>query len=380
MNRKPKIAVIRGKYLNAYEMQFYEPLTAEFDITAFGSLLPFHSQFKFPVIKLPSPMDLPEFPFKMQILNRIFIDAQYLFGLENKLKGYDIVHSAETYYHYTIQALNAKRSGLVKKVIATVLENIPFNNESIRGRSGFKKRARFELDHIVALSGKTKESLVMEGANPDKISLISHFVDTRKFQPSESRIDNGADKKLLKILFVGRLEIYKGIYDSVAAFKNILNDGFLKNINMKLMIVGDGSQKVKLRELIQKQGIGKFIEITNVSYDEMPGIYREADIFIAPSIPTPTWQEQYNTALLEAQASGLPIVTTRTGGIPENVDNAAILINPGDIGQLTRAVKNLILNPRLRLDLALKARSRALKVHDIKIGARKLSRLYNSML
>src|SRR5690348_16401037 len=137
-----KIALVRGKFLNAYEMQIFEPLAKKYDITAFGSLYPFHNNFIFPTVKLPSPTDIPEFPKKMSVLNRLFTDAHYLYGLEEKLKEFDIVHSAETYFHYTQQALDAKKKGYVKKVIATVLENIPFNNEGILGRKEFKERAR----------------------------------------------------------------------------------------------------------------------------------------------------------------------------------------------------------------------------------------------
>ena len=76
---KPKVAVVRGKFLNKYEMQFYEPLVGQFDITAFGSLRPYHETFAFPVIKLPSPMDAPEFPYKMPILNlNIYKIEEYL--------------------------------------------------------------------------------------------------------------------------------------------------------------------------------------------------------------------------------------------------------------------------------------------------------------
>src|SRR5579859_6371060 len=156
-----KIAIVRGKFLNAYEMQSFEPLAQKYDITAFGSLKPYHQDFAFPVVKLPSPMDVPEFPKKMPVVNRLFTDAHYLYGLEEKLKGFDLVHGAETYFHYTQQALNAKKRGYIKKVIATVLENIPFNNEGIHGRKEFKKRARKELDHIIALTQRTRDALIL---------------------------------------------------------------------------------------------------------------------------------------------------------------------------------------------------------------------------
>jgi glycosyltransferase involved in cell wall biosynthesis len=328
-----KIAVVRGKFLNRYEMQFYEPLAHEFDITAFGSEKPFHEQFAFPVVKLPSPMDLPEFPYKMPLLNRVFIDAQYLYGLENRLKGFDIVHSAETYYHYTQQALDAKKRGYVKKVIATVLENIPFNNEGIWGRKAFKARARRELDHIIALTNRTKDTLLQEGADPTKITVISHFIDTKRFK----QVKHDNQKKSLTILFVGRLEAYKGVVETLIAAGKLIHDPAIKGTSLHFVFAGDGSMKNTMMELERQMGITPFITHTHVTYDEMPMLYAKADIFVAPSKASKTWEEQYNTSLLEAQASGLPIVTTQSGGIPENIGDAGLLVPPGDADALASA-------------------------------------------
>lgn len=366
---KQKIAIVRGKFLNKYEMQFFEPLTRKFDITAFGSLTSYHDKFTFPVVTLPSPMDLPNFPYKMPILNRLFVDAHYLFGFEEKLKGFDLVHTAETYFHYTQQCLNAKKKGYVKKVIATVLENIPFNNEGIRGRKRFKLRARQELDHMIALTQKTKDVLLAEGADPKKITVIGHFVDTKRFRPTPKK------HKQLTLLFVGRLEAYKGIFDFIEAAKILRRD-----FRLTFRVVGEGSEVKKIPDWIQEM---------HVTYDEMPQIYNDADIFVAPSKPciamvrgkpTATWDEQYCTALLEAQAAGLPIVTTRTGGIPENVGDAALLVKPGDVAALAASLKLFILNPALRKEYGERARKRAETVHDITIGAKKMSDLYTRVL
>ena len=69
-------------------------------------------------------------------------------------------------------------------MIATVLENIPFNNEKIWRRKAFKKRAREELDHIIALTKLTKATLIQEGTDPNKITVIGHFIDTKRFFPT----------------------------------------------------------------------------------------------------------------------------------------------------------------------------------------------------
>lgn len=378
---KPKVALVRGKFLNAYEMQLYEGLKNKYDITAFGSLTPFHDTFSFPVVKLPSPMDIPEFPKKMSVINRMFIDAHYLYGLEKKLQGFDIVHSAETYYHYTQQALNAKRKGYVKKVIATVLENIPFNNEGIWGREEFKKRARNNLDHIIALTQRTKETLILEGADEKKITVISHAINTKRFSPNPDHYKTlGKDKRSIRILFCGRLESYKGIYEILYAAKLLEEDEDLHGYTVSFTFVGDGSEKDRMLELESKLGLKKNIMHTSVSYKDMPKEYQKADIFLAPSKPTATYQEQYCTVLLEAQASALPIITTFSGGIPENVDDAAIMVGPGDFHSLKEAIKEFILSPQKRVEYAQKARKRAETVHSVEVVARKMDELYQTLL
>ena len=301
-------------------------------------------------------MDLPDFSYKMSILNRLFVDAHYLWGLEEKLRGFDIIHSAETYFHYTQQCLNARRKA---NVIATVLENIPFNNEGIWGRKKFKARARKELDHIVALTNKTRDALLTEGTDPKKITVIAHFVDTKRFVPAPMR------KTVRTILFCGRIEEYKGVFDFVEMASRLPR-------NLRFVMVGNGSQKAKLN----RPGV----ELKSVSYDDMPSLYQEADIFVAPSKPTKTWEEQYCTVLLEAQAAGLPIVTTDTGGIPENVGDAAIIVPPGDVDAITKEVKRFIDEPALRVMYSKKARNRATRVHDIAMGAKKLDLLYQKTM
>lgn len=387
----PHIAIVRGKFLNRFEMQFFEPLISQYKMTAFGSLSPFHDHFAFPVVKLISPMDLPEFPYKMPLLNRLYTDAQYLYGLEHQLHGFDLVHTAETYYRYTQQCLDAKKHGIVKKVIATVLENIPFNNEGIRGRSAYKARARNELDHIIALTRKTKEALLSEGADPKKITVIPHFVDTKRFVPRAHMAtrEHRVKERIYTILFVGRLETYKGVYDVIDALGILEKDRALSKLRVRMVFVGDGSEKQRMSDHIKLNLKNWHSSIESATYDQMPNIYQTADIFVAPSKPrvvekngtaVTTWEEQYCTALLEAQACGLPIVTTFSGGIPENVGTAALLVPPGNFRALADQIKVLLLSSSTRRIYAKRARDRAVRVHDVLYGAQQLSAVYDAVL
>lgn len=378
---KPKVAIVRGKFLNKFEMQSFEPLNKKFDITAFGSLTPFQDNFVFPTIKLASPMDIPDMPLKMPIINRMFVDAHYLYGLEEKLKGFDIAHSAETYYRYTQQCLDAKRKGYVKKVVVTVLENIVFNNEGIWGRKAFKRRARNDADMFIALTQKTKDVLLEEGTDEEKIVIIGSGINTQRFRPGKRLEKSFMQKsKEIIILFVGRLEKYKGIYETINAFNMLLIDEDLKEYQLKLRVIGDGSEKQFLQRLEKNLGIDKHVEHATSSYDEIHTVYQNADIFVAPSYDTPTWTEQYGYMLLESQATGLPIITTDAGSISEVIGDGALQIQQRTADELYVELKNLILHPSERVSLSRRARKRAIAVHDITRKAEQIEKVYNALL
>ena len=373
-----EIAIVRGKYLNQYEMQSFEPLAKKHHLVGFSSLRPFHDKFSFPVVKLPSPMDIPDFPFKMPILNRLFIDGQFLFGLEEKLRGFDICHSAETYFGYTQQCLNAKKRGYVKKVVTTIWENTPFANEGIWGRKKFKERARREVDHFICVSKMAKEALLLEGCREGKITVIPPGVDVKRFKPGPK--NPWPKTRKVRVLFVGRLEFEKGACDFLFAAKGLVEDKDLENYNLIFTMVGQGSLKRRLLVLEKRLGIKDKIIHKIVPYQEMPREYRGADIFVAPSKPSQTWREQFSMVLLEAQASGLPIVTTYCGAIPENVGKAALVVSPGEAVEIKEAIKKLILNPNLAKEIGLAAQKRAVGFFDAEEQARKIEKVYHSLL
>src|SRR5205823_2325911 len=140
-------------------------------------------------------------------------------------------------------------------------------NEGIPGRKKFKRRTRQELDHIIALTQRTKETLILEGADPQKITVISHGINTRNFKP---HVTFGTTKKKIHILFAGRLEVYKGIYEVLYAAKKLLTDKDLKKYFLIFSFVGNGSQMKRMIEMEHKLGIEKFIVHRQVSYDKMP--------------------------------------------------------------------------------------------------------------
>jgi len=181
-------------------------------------------------------------------------------------------------------------------------------------------------------------------------------------------------------MFSGRLESYKGVYEVIGAAQRLIRDRELHDYQLSFRFVGDGGEKNRLLKLEKDTGLHSYVIHKQIPYEDMPGEYQHADIFVAPSKATPIWQEQYCTALLEAQACGLPIVTTDSGGIPENIGQAGILVPAADTNALVRALKKFILNPDLRIRYGSAARKRAVTIHDVHIGTKKLSDLYRLLL
>lgn len=361
---KDKIAIVRGAFLNPFELQNYYPLKNKYELRAISSLHPISEAIEIPLTKTFSFTDLPNFPFKYQILNRLTVDAHYLFGLEQLLRGFDIAHVAETYYNYTRQAVNAKKKGAVKKVISTAWEVIPGNNEGIWGRRRFKRIAYEGIDHFIAVTELAKKALLEEGVEEDRVTVIPMGVDLKRFRPGR-RADTGP----VRILCVARLVVEKGTGELVEAFSALRK----KYPDLELALVGEGPLKNKYARV-------SGIIFQPLPYQKIEKAYQEADIFCLPSKTTKYWQEQYGLALIEAMACGLPIVTTQTGAIGEVCGEAAIYAKPGAANDLQLKLEGLIINTSARITLAKKARARAEARYDHRVIAKKIDALYQKVL
>jgi glycosyltransferase involved in cell wall biosynthesis len=359
-----KTIIVRGAFLNPFELQNYYPLRQRLNITAVSSKFPISDKIDLPLTKLWSPTDIPNIPFKYPILNRLFTDAHVLFGLEKVIKGADIVHVAETYYRYTHQAVMAKRRGLIKKIISTVWEIIPHNNEGLKGRKRFKKLARENIDHFIAVTELAKKSLMKEGVAEEKISVVGIGVDLKKFKPET----NKRNKRDLNILCIARLVPEKGVEDLLKSFVEIIR----KNNNVHLTFIGKGPLRGDLTGF-------KNVSVKQVPYGRIVSEYNKADIFCLPSRVTKTWEEQYGMVLVEAMACGLPIVTTNTGAIAEVCGNTALYAKQQDPESLKTNLEKLLYNSELRQNMGKLSRKRAIEYFDREKIAHKIENLYHKV-
>jgi len=381
-----KICLVRGKYLNNFEGQNYLFGKNDIQLTAVSSLFPLNRNFPFPVKKLVSPVDFPLFGREIKYFaNRLLGDSQFLIGLEQLAGRFDIFHAADAHYYYSYQLAKLRQKNLIKKLLLTSWETIPFNNESVYKKKQIKYFTLKNTDHFISHTDKAKNALIKEGIDNNKISMIRLGIDLTRFKPKidkTTRLRNFVKKNNITLLFVGRLVEEKGILDLYKAFKKISH--FAKasrdKQNIKLKIIGDGPLKNKIQYLINKDKLTNSVSLEIKDYKEMSQVYQKADIFVLPAKRTKTWEEQYGMVLVEAMASGLPIVAYNTGAIAEIVEDAGILIREGDSEKLVTTINRLIEVGGLRVKLGKMGRRRAEVMFDAGKTAKKITEIYRRIV
>ena len=208
-----------------------------------------------------------------------------------------------------------------------------------------ERRARKLHGHI-AVSKPAKD--YVSKFVPGDYEIIPNGVDLTYFKPDVPLIDKYCDGKL-NIVFMGRLEFRKGINYLLKAFVEIKRE----MPNTRLIICGPGTRLRKRYETWVKDVRLQDVVFTGlVNYDEQPSYYRTADIFCAPA----TSHESFGLILLEAMATGRPIVATNIDGFATVVTNGeeGLLVPPMTVHPLAHALLTLLNDKQLRLQMAQK--------------------------
>jgi glycosyltransferase involved in cell wall biosynthesis len=221
---------------------------------------------------------------------------------------------------------------------------------SFRGDDGYLARDRWlwrvltkwvsaRASAIAPVSEEIRTILVDLGIPAHKIHLPRFGVDTEMFHPAndESR------KTGTRVLFVGSLIPKKGVQDLLAALAHpSLND-------VALDVVGDGFHRSELEGISKRLGLVERVQWHGMRPpDDVAEIMRQADILCLPS-----YTEGKPNVVREAMASGLPVVASRVGGIPEMVKEreTALLHEPGNVEELRKCLSELVNNGNLRRSL-----------------------------
>ena len=234
--------------------------------------------------------------------------------------------------------------------------------EKCRRASFVRCISRFNRDHLVRKTGVEEEKFV----------VIPCGVDTHRFRPDEETRAKPAGVKT--ILTAGGLVPPKGIPRLLEAMR----DPRLKQLGCRLVIAGDGPVKGVLERQAAALGVNAAF-LGGVSNEVMPRLYREADVFVIPCVTAPDGHHDgIPVALMEAMASGIPVISSNISGIPELIEHEKSgLLTPEDSTRpLVTAILRLLSDDDLSRRFARAGRERVLEGFDIRDVARRLMELF----
>jgi glycogen(starch) synthase len=216
----------------------------------------------------------------------------------------------------------------------------------LRALGGAVERAALRrADAVVVLTDRTAAALATDGVPADRISTVPSGFDPGLFAGRFPDVFAGTARP--RIGYVGRLAPQKRADRLVEAFGRMRQPA-------SLVVVGDGPDRERVHALaagLPRVHLSGFVEHTAV-----PAVLASLDVLVLPSA-----YEEMGSVLTEAMASGLPVVASDVGGIPEVVRSevTGLLVPPGDVDALAAALDRLAADPGLRARLSAGARARA---------------------
>jgi glycosyltransferase involved in cell wall biosynthesis len=225
---------------------------------------------------------------------------------------------------------------------------------------------------VVAIS-RYNRSVVLETCGEavrDKLAVIHCGVDTRAFRPKQRRCDPG---RPLRVLCIGTLHEVKGqryLLDALARLRQ-------RNRPWECHLVGDGPDRSMLERHARQLGIASAVHFHGpCPRERVMELLDRCDVLAAPSVPTRDGRrEGIPVVLMEAMASGLPVVASRLSGIPELIEHGVSgwLAEPGDVQSLVAALELLLGDPRLRRRLGRAGRAKVEREFDLERNAHTLA-------
>ena len=191
-------------------------------------------------------------------------------------------------------------------------------------------------DRIICYTPEEKAALIRIGIDPEKISIIHNGINTSTFSGS-------CDHASREILWIGRFTPGKGVEYLIEGFEIFLKE----HPDFRLLMIGKGPGKDEINKMIQEMGLSGNIKIKDfVPNSDLPEVYQNSRLFVLPSL-----HEGVPRTILEAMASGLPIVCTELPQLVDIVNGCGLMVPVKDsdalAGALSRVVSDKILADKL---------------------------------
>jgi glycosyltransferase involved in cell wall biosynthesis len=227
----------------------------------------------------------------------------------------------------------------------------------------------FRLADLNIFVSRSLENILKQHVQPQgRCAVLLRGVNQMRFFPSRQKTNGRI------VLFVGRLEAAKGIFDLLAAWKDVA----AKCLDAKLWIVGPDSTDGEFTRQVHSRGHADTIKMLGpLPSDNVANLMRKAQILCLPS-----HAEGTPNCVMEALACGLPVVATRVGGIPDIVEDnkSGILVDNGDVKGLAEALLRLLHDSESRLRMGQAAYCFARRYLDSRKSATRLVKLYKELI
>ncbi len=213
--------------------------------------------------------------------------------------------------------------------------------------------------------------LFADWVTPERLHVVPNAIHVADFTPAQPADDAAP----LRMVFVGMLSARKGLDELCTALVTLRREGVAFHVDIVggEEVIGDGA---RYRQLYRQAGLDDVQFHGLLGSGAIRSFLKRAHLFVLPSR-----SESFGIANLEAMASGLPVVSTRTGAIPEYIEDGVhgLLVDPGDVHALTDALRRLARDAPLRQRLGTAARRRALDFDWSTVSAR-IEEIYTGVL
>ena len=239
--------------------------------------------------------------------------------------------------------------------------------------STFKYRNSY-LNKIVCISKYIKNSMRNQGIDENKLIVIPSGILITEVKPLDCptfKKSHSIPIDSFIVTTIASLEKNKGYENLIDAARYVINN----DNNIHFIALGNGKHETELREKVDNFGLSDHFHLMGFQ-DDIISFLQISDLFVLPSR-----EEGLGSSILDAQAMGIPVIATKTGGIPELIEHEVngILVTIDDSTRLAGKILELKQNPQLREKLACAARISA-QDHSIQKTTGSYINLYYSLL
>ncbi|MBI1203471.1 MAG: glycosyltransferase [Rhodopseudomonas sp.] len=234
--------------------------------------------------------------------------------------------------------------------------------------------AQRENRHFIAVSDAIRDKAISYGIPPEKIATKYIGVDSENFRPGEILLSN----RPLRVLFVGRLVEKKGCEYLISAMESVQR----VIPNAELTVIGDGPLRYSLEQKSRELGVcARFMG--GMPHAQIKAELGSSRVFCLPSVRAENGDaEGFGLVLLEAQAAGVPVVTSALGGADEGIINGVtgFKFEERNSKALSECLIRVLSNPELNQTMAYEAREFVKGRFDIRDCTRLLESLYDKIV